>query len=77
MTVWLNPDQVAERIGVARKTAVGMMHEMNPVFISGNVRKRMRVSEESLDKWMIAHSMNGKSPVSRISTGSKKRLGRR
>ena len=77
MTVWLNPDQVAEKIGVARKTAVSMMLEMNPVFISGTVRKRMRVSEENLDRWMASRSMNGRSPISRISTGSKRRLERR
>lgn len=76
MTVWLNPDQVAERIGVARKTAVGMMHEMNPVFITGKVRRRMRVSEENLERWMIAHG-NGKTVTSRMSTGSKRRLERR
>ena len=77
MIVWLNPDQVAERIGVARRTAMTLMLEMNPVYISGSVRKRVRVSEESLDRWMIAHSVGKKSPVSRISTGSTRKLQRR
>ena len=76
MTTWLNPDQVAERIGVARRTAMALMLEMNPVCISGTVRKRMRVSEESLDRWMVAHA-TGKSPISSIGTGSKRRLERR
>ena len=76
MITWLNPDQVAERIGVARRTAMSLMLDMNPVCISGTVRKRMRVSEENLDKWMVAHA-TGKSPISSISTGSKKKLARR
>ena len=76
MTTWLNPDQVAERIGVARRTAMALMLEMNPVCISGTVRKRMRVSEESLTRWMVSRAM-GKSPVSRVGTGSRKKLTRR
>lgn len=76
MTVWLAPEQVAERIGVARRTAMSLMLEMNPVCISGTVRKRMRVSEESLNKWMVAHA-TGKAPISAIGTGSKKKLTRR
>lgn len=77
MIVWLTPDQVAERIGVGRRTAMAMMLEMHPVYISGNVRKRIRVSEENLDKWMISHAVGRNCPTSRISTGSSKKLGRR
>ena len=76
MAVWLNPDQVAERIGVARRTAMAMMQQMNPVTISGNTRKRIRVSEESLDKWMISHSNGKRPPVSRA-TGTTRRIARR
>jgi len=77
MTVWLNADQIAERIGVHRKTAIAMMLEMNPVAISGNTRKRYRVSEESLEQWMLKHSVGGKTPVSRTGTGNSKKLKRR
>ena len=76
MTVWLSPDDIAERLSVARRTAMAMMLDMNPVCISGNVHKRMRVSEESFDRWMIAHA-TGKSPISSIGTGNKKKLTRR
>jgi predicted site-specific integrase-resolvase len=74
--VWLNPDQVAERLGIHRRTAMALMMEMNPVAISGNVRKRYRVSEESLNQWMLKHS-NGRAIVSTGSQGSKKKLQRR
>jgi len=76
MTVWLTADQVAERIGVARRTALSMMQQMNPVTISGNTRRRIRVSEESLEQWMIAHSTNKRPPVSRA-TGTTRRIARR
>lgn len=77
MTVWLNADQVAERIGVHRKTAMAMMMEMNPVAISGKTHRRYRVSEESLERWMLKHTVGGKAPVSRIGTGSNRKLQRR
>lgn len=76
MIVWLNADQVADRLGIHRKTAMALMMQMNPVAISGNVRKRYRVSEESLDRWMVKHSI-GKPPVSSIATGTRKKLQRR
>ncbi len=53
-----------------------MMLEMNPVYISGTVRKRIRVSEENLDKWMAAHAVK-KSPVPTIGTGPIRKLPRR
>lgn len=77
MTVWLNADQLADRLGVHRRTAMAMMLEMNPVAISGTVRKRYRVSEENLERWMLKHGTGGKAPVSRVSTGCQKRLQRK
>ena len=77
MKTWLNADQIAERLGIARKTAMALMLEMNPVAISGTVRKRYRVSEESFDRWMVKHCIGKKEPVSSISTGSVRKLQRR
>lgn len=77
MTVWLNADQLADRLGIHRKTAMALMMEMNPVAISGNVRKRYRVSEESLERWMLKHSIGKQPPVSRIGTGTERKLKRR
>ena len=77
MTVWLNADQVGERIGVGKRTAMTLMLEMNPVCIGGTVKRRMRVSEESLDRWMIAHSIGKKAPISRIGAGTNRKLTRR
>ena len=76
MTVWLNKQQIAERLGIHPKTAEQIMLEMNPVAISGNVRKRYRVSEENLERWMLKHSI-GKPSISSIATGTKKKLARR
>lgn len=76
MTVYLNPDQVAERIGVGRRTAMALMMEMNPIAICGKERKRYRVTEDSLERWM-AKRMIGQPKVGNIKTGSKKRLERR
>ena len=56
---------------------MSLMMEMNPVAISGTVRKRYRVAEESLERWMLKHSVGGKAPVSRIGTGCQKRLQRK
>ena len=76
MTVWLSPDDIASRLGIARRTAMTMMMSMNPVAISGSVRKRYRVSEESFNAYMIKHCIGGKAPVSRT-TGTKRKLERR
>ena len=73
--VWLNADQIAERLGVHRRTAMALMMEMNPVPISGNVRKRYRVSEESFNAWMLKRS-NGRITVGGR-TGTTKRLQRK
>lgn len=77
MSAWLDADQVAERIGVSRRTAMARMLEMNPSCVGGNVRKRYRVSEENLEKWLVNRSQGRRSPVSRIGTGSNKKLQRR
>ena len=74
MTVWLTPDDVAERIGVARRTAMEMMWDMPHSIISGTVRKRIRVSEDALDAWMAKRSTG---TVVTASKGTKKKLQRR
>lgn len=74
-TVWLGPDEVAERLGVARRTAISLMYQMPYSVISGTERKRIRVSEETLDSWVMKRT-NGKPPATK-SVGSKRRLERR
>ena len=76
MTVYLDQNQVAERIGVKPRTALALMMEMNPIPICGKTRKRYRVTEENLDRWM-AKRMLGKPKAGTICTGSKKKLERR
>lgn len=73
--IWLNADQVAERLSVSRKTAMNLMYQMTHSVIGGTVRKRIRVSEASLDAWMIRQS--NKLPVADSNTGSKRKLQRR
>ena len=75
MTVWLNVEQVAEILNVSRKTALTLMYQMPHSVISGTVRKRIRVSEGSLEAWMMKQS--NKVPVVSIHTGSKRKLERR
>ena len=77
MTVWLNADQIADRLKIHRKTAMALMLEMNPVAISGTVRKRYRVSETSFEEWMVKHSIGCKAKVNRTGTGTTKKLQRR
>ena len=74
MIRYLDPQEVADRLGVARRTAMGLMMEMNPIAISGTVRKRYRVTEESLERWMMKR-MTGRPKA--VSMGSGKRLERR
>ena len=76
MIRYLDPQDVADRLGVARRTAMALMMEMNPIPISGKTRMRYRVTEESLDRWM-AKRMLGKPKVGTICTGSKRKLERR
>ena len=76
MIVWLNADQVAERLSVSRRTALAIMYQMPHSVIGGTVRKRIRVSEGSLDAWMTRKS--NKLPVANaVCTGSKRKLKRR
>lgn len=71
----LNKEQVAERLGVKPRTAATMMLQMNPVVISGTVRKQYRVTEENLERWMMKR-MTGRIPTGKVGT-NKKRLERR
>lgn len=75
MSVWLTADQVAERLGVSRRTAIAMMHEMPHTVLSGTQRKTIRVSEAQLESWLMKRS-TGK-PVQTVCTGSKRKLARR
>ena len=76
MAVWLSPDDVAERLGVGRRTAITMMYQMRHSVIGGTERKRIRVSEEALDAWMEKHSAG--TPVKTTkATGTARRLERR
>ena len=74
--VWLDADQVAMRLGIARRTAMSLMAQMPHTVLSGTVRKRIRVSEEALDAWMIKRSTGGR-PAASLSGGSRKRLERK
>ena len=76
MTRYLDPQEVADRLGVTRRTAMCLMMEMNPIHICGNVRRRYRVTEANLEQWM-AKRMTGRSGRGTISMGSKRRLERR
>ena len=76
MTVYLDKEQVAERIGVKPRTALALMMEMNPIPICGKTRVRYRVTEENLDRWMAGRMM-GKAKTGTICTGSRKKLERR
>lgn len=76
MIVWLTADDVAERLGVSRRTAMTLMYQMPHSVIGGTVRKRIRVSEGSLDAWMVKKS--NKLPIEdAVWTGSKRKLKRR
>lgn len=74
MIRYLDAQQVADRLGVSRRTAMSMMLEMNPIAISGKTRIRYRVTEENLDRWMAKRTIGKQKTVS-FSTG--KRLARR
>lgn len=75
MTRYLDPQEVADRLGVARRTAMELMMQMNPIAISGTVRRRYRVTEDALDKWMARRQI-GKASCD-IGHGSRKKLTRR
>lgn len=73
---YLDKYAVAERIGVKPRTAAAFMMEMNPIPISGTVRMRYRVTEDSLNAWMMRR-MIGKPKAENISKGVSKKLERR
>lgn len=76
MTVWLNADQVAERLGVARRTALSLMEQMQYVVISGTAKRRIRVSEAELEAWMMKRSI-GRANAEVKCIGTKAKLKRR
>lgn len=76
MTVWLDADQVAERLSISRRSALMLMHEMQHSVISGTVKQRIRVSEGSLEAWM-ARKSNRLPVADEIRTSSKRKLKRR
>ena len=53
-----------------------MMSQMPHSVISGTERKRVRVSEDTLEAWMAKRSSNI-TPISIKTVGSKKKLARR
>ena len=73
---YLDKNEVARRIGVKPRTAATLMMEMNPIPISGTVRIRYRVTEESFNAWMMRRMM-GKPKAGTISKGSNRKLERR
>ena len=75
--VWLDKNQLAEMLGIHPKTAEKIMMEMHPVPISGKVRKRWRVSQENVEKWMLKRSIGCTAPVGTIGCGTTRKLKRR
>jgi hypothetical protein len=76
MIRYLEPQEVADRLGVTRRTAMSLMMEMNPIPVCGKVRMRYRVTEQSLDQWM-AKRMIGRPKTGTNGMGSKRKLERR
>lgn len=76
MTVYLDKNDVAERLKVPVKTAAVLMMQMNPITISGTVRKRYRVTENSLEMWMASKSQDRRK-VTCPTHGTRKKLARR
>ena len=75
MSELLDKKAVAHRLKVSEKTAAALMMEMNPVVISGSIRKRYRVTEESLEAWVMKkQKLKG---LRYINQGSKRRLERK
>ena len=74
--IWLNPDQVAERLSISRRTAITLMYQMPHSVIGGTVKKRIRVAEDALDQWMLKQS-NKLPTFCSTSKGSKRKLTRR
>ena len=76
MSNWLDPGKVSELLNVSRRTAISLMYQMPHSVIGGTERKRIRVTDETLESWMLKHS-TGKPVVTSVKTGSKRRLQRR
>ena len=55
---------------------MSLMYQMSYSVISGAVKKRIRVSEDALEAWMLKRSQGSKIPVSKT-VGSKRKLERR
>lgn len=75
--VWLDPDEVAERLSCCRKTAIRIMNEMPHTNIGGTTRHRVRVSEANLDAWMEARGSKTTRNASKANCSSGKRVPRR
>ena len=71
----LTPDDVSDRLGIARRTAIKLMYQMPHIVISGTERKRIRITETTLDNWILKNSTGN--PIVAIETGAKKKLQRR
>lgn len=79
MAKWLSPEQVAEALGITRRKANEIMHGMPHTVISGEQRKRIRVTEDALEAWLVEHS-NNRNPASHVvgrAVGTDRRLRRR
>lgn len=76
MKTLLSPDDVAEKLGIARRTAMELMKTMPHSVICGRERKRIRVTEDALEQWLLKRS-HGVVVIGNMGTGSKKRLERR
>ena len=57
---YLRPDDVAERLGITRPTAVKLMENMPYVDVSvpGSRYKRLRVREDAFEKWLISRTQD-------------------
>ena len=73
----LDKNEVAKRIGLKPKTAAALMMEMNPIPVCGKVRKRYRVTEANLEKWITENMMKPASNVKSHSTGTKRKFERK
>ena len=73
MSNLLKPSDVMDKLGGSRKTAITMMWQMNPIILSGTVRKTIRVREEDFLNFILKKQMKPTRPVS----GSGRKLARR
>lgn len=74
---WLSPDQVAQRLGISKRTATALMYQMNYTVLSGSERKRIRVAETELDRFLTERSKR-KTIIQIVTAGTNKKVpGRR